>query len=69
MVELEYYTLERLTDMTEPVESPIPWSKYNLSVIRDGYTEDGVRIHIVRGGEYKTPVMLGNVIVISENKS
>lgn len=28
-------------------DPPILWSRHSLTVVRDGYTEDGIRIHFV----------------------
>ena len=40
------------------------WKKYNLTVVWDGYTDDGVRLHIVK--EPLEPQWIGNTIVFNE---
>ncbi len=61
-------TYEDILRLTQPI-TPYKWVKHNLTVVGDGYTEEGVRIHIVAESGYKLPnfAMLSNAIVVSED--
>ncbi len=45
---------------------PTYWERHHLTVIGDGYLEDGTRVHVVKDDLVSGWVMLSNAIVISE---
>ena len=61
------FTFEDALSLTEQLTTPMPWLKHNLTIVRDGYMDCGTRIHVVAEQQYKTPVMIDNAIVISED--
>ena len=58
----------RKIDLIKATEliNPINWKKHNLTVIRDGYLEDGTRVHIVKEPLDNDPVIIDNAIVVSD---
>jgi len=60
---VENFTLEDAYSVCEPTH--FKWYSKNLTVLYDGYTSEGVRVHIVEGKEFIEPVMISNAIVIS----
>jgi hypothetical protein len=61
------FTFEDALSLTERLTTPLPWLKHNLNIVRDGYMDCGTRIHVVSEQQYKTPVMIANAVVISED--
>ena len=56
----------------QALESTLPicdyhWPKYNLTVCRDGYTDDGIRIHFVKEGGWDGE-MLANAYIFTEEE-
>jgi len=45
---------------------PYYWKKHKLTVVRDGYLEDGTRLHVVLEKGYENGVVLSNALVYSE---
>lgn len=58
-------SIEQLKGLTKPVK-PFLWKKYDLTVVGDGYTEEGKRIHLVRESVGQERVELANAIVIGD---
>lgn len=59
------FTFEDALSLTKPCY--MNWMQEDLTVVRDGYMDCGTRIHVVAEQQYKTPVMIANAIVISED--
>lgn len=50
----------------EELEETYNWSIYGLTVTHGGYTQDGVRVHVVK--ELDTQKIIGNVICLPYSK-
>lgn len=59
-------TKQKALQLTIPVGG-VNWSKYNLTVCRDGYTNDGVRIHFVKESGWDGE-MVANAYIFSEGE-
>lgn len=59
--------IDRIAKVVEEIE-PYHWKKHNLTVIGDGYLEDGTRVHVVKEPFSEKPVVLSNAIVVSEQQ-
>ena len=46
---------------------PTYWDRHHLTVIGDGYLEDGTRVHVVKDDLVSGWTILSNAIVISED--
>lgn len=57
---------ESLKSVTTTVPSFF-WKAHNLTVVGDGYLEDGTRIHLVKEPLDTEPKLLSNALVISEH--
>ncbi|MEZ9700753.1 hypothetical protein AB4455_12230 [Vibrio sp. 10N.261.46.E12] len=62
---MNHLSIEQLKELTKPVK-PFLWKKYDLTVVGDGYTEEGKRIHLVRESLSQERVELANAIVIGD---
>lgn len=56
---------EKLLEVLTPWEEPFYWVKHNLTVIGDGYLEDGTRVHMVVEEMTLPRMCLSNAFVIS----
>ena len=57
-------TKKELLQATEVI-TPYDWEKYNLTVVRDGYLEDGTRVHGVKEKLKREPIRIGGAYVVS----
>lgn len=48
----------------EELDEPLIWSIYGLVITHDGYTEDGIRVHVVKDLEELR--LIANAICIPE---
>ena len=56
---------EEILKVALPIKT-INWIKHNLTVIKDGYLENGVRVHVVKEKLDKQPIIVDSAYVISE---
>ena len=54
----------KLMAIAKPIE-PVHWSEHGLTVIGDGYLNDGTRVHLVKEKLTSEPVLLNNAWVVS----
>lgn len=61
---------EDVLSLTDSIE-PRAWDKHNLTIIRDGYFDDGLRIYVVAEQGYElaegNAKLLSNAFVVSED--
>ncbi|KZN63348.1 hypothetical protein [Pseudoalteromonas luteoviolacea] len=56
---------EEILKVALPIET-INWRKHNLTVIKDGYLRNGVRVHVVKEKLDDQPIIVDSAYVISE---
>lgn len=56
---------EKLLEVLTPWEEPFYWVKHNLTVIGDGYLEDGTRVHMVLDARIRDIMYLSNAYILS----
>lgn len=59
------YDIQSIIKAAKPMD-PYYWEQQHLTVIRDGYLEDGTRVHVVREELKEEPTVIANAIIISE---
>ena len=55
---------EQLIRVTSSI-NPINWEKHNLTVVRDGYLENGTRVQVVKEFLENEPLLIDNAYVVS----
>ena len=58
--------IEQAVSAVKPIK-PYQWESHGLTVVQDGYLDNGTRVHVVREKLKDEPVILSNAVVISEN--
>lgn len=56
---------EEILKVALPIET-INWRKHSLTVIKDGYLDNGVRVHVVKEKLDTQPILIDSAYVISE---
>ncbi len=56
-----------LLEVVQAIEE-IWWKERSLTVVGDGYLEDGTRVHLVKESLPAEPVMMNNAWVISKQE-
>tara|TARA_R110001583_G_scaffold52147_1_gene162158 strand:+ start:114 stop:335 length:222 start_codon:yes stop_codon:yes gene_type:complete len=56
---------EAILKAAKPIET-INWRKHKLTVIKDGYLDNGARVHVVKEVLKEQPVIIDSAFVISE---
>ena len=60
-------TIEECLEVVKEV-LPIPWIKYNVIVIGDGYLPNGVRVHVIEEPLPKQPILVDNAVLVNKIK-
>ncbi len=58
--------IKQAVNAVKPIK-PYHWKSHDLTVVQDGYLNNGTRVHVVRERLEDEPVILSNAVVISEN--
>lgn len=61
--DLHTYSMRELYLATKEIK-PVDWRKHNLTVLRDGHLENGIRVHVVQEKLEKEPVIVDSAIII-----
>lgn len=56
----------QLLDVTKNI-TQFEWKKHGLTVVRDGYLENGIRVHAVKEVLANEPILIDNAYVVSIN--
>ena len=52
--------------LSPPLDLPWHWEDYDCTITRDGYTEDGTRIHFVQGLDVEDGTLINNAYIFNE---
>lgn len=56
---------DKLLEVLTPLDESFYWKKYDLTVVGDGYLEDGTRVHMVEDCMEQSIMYLSNAYVMS----